>query len=102
MGTEAHNGSIHSQSSFLGCTLVDYGGLALLGAHMPHSDKSPVGQAYPSLLSVTLLLLIGLAFALLARPTDRHGFRCWLAAWWPGMIDLRIPTPPPRFELFPI
>ncbi len=98
MNAEAHKDSTHSQVSLLGCALADFGGIAQIGAHPLHADNLPAGQAYPSLLAVTMMLLVDLALALLALPANRNGFRQWLASCWPGMVELRIPTPPPRTE----
>lgn len=95
MGAGAHQASGHEQAAIPDCGLVDNGGVARGGAPLPLADSLPAGQAYPSLLAVSLMLLVTLVFALL-RPANRHGFHRWLKAWWPAMLDLRIPTPPPR------
>ncbi|MCB0062242.1 MAG: hypothetical protein KDE19_09010 [Caldilineaceae bacterium] len=58
--------------------------------------SAPAGQAHPTPLAVTMVLLTGALVALAFATHHRTGFVYHLASLLFAALDLRTPTPPPR------
>lgn len=62
----------------------------------PKSQPKPAGRSAPSMLGITLLLLVGIYASLLPLNVEGPGFYYWFAPPNAPPFSLSIPTPPPR------